>query len=175
MRHWKRLMWHWKSVAGVSWMARAGMVLTCLQSQLAIGKGNSNYNYNYDRNGRWWALQVLNHHCNFSIVVILYLQQHQATPKWSSNTKEPEAHMCIFRGVCVLASLWIWNHAAMLRLPNVVNHDMRWTRYVRMSNGQVAICRTWMMRNMTKYLAIIMTQVFLDFSHARACYSTQKR
>ena len=26
-------------------MARAGMVLTCLQSQLAIGKGNSNYNY----------------------------------------------------------------------------------------------------------------------------------
>ena len=44
-----------------------------------------------------------------------------------------------------------------------------------MSNGQVAICRTWMMRNMTKYLDIIRTQVFLIFQMRERVIAAPKK
>ena len=52
-------------------------------------------------------------------------------------------NIIMLRSEALALVLWIWNHAALLWLPNGVNHDMRWMRYVRSSNGQDAICTTW--------------------------------
>ena len=120
--HWRCLMWHWKSRAGVSWMGRgqrwcASVCENCclhLPIVPVSQSGSWGSRFFFDRSFfPTWAL-----------LAAKTCLQHHNVKIWSIGTG-------------------IVNMKSLLWLPNGVNHDMRWMRYVRSSNGQDAICTTW--------------------------------